>query len=287
MTNKNRILGFLYLIIVLIFVFYLPVLIGFVAGGFDTQAVINQQALYNGFAFLGLFFVCTAFVISEIIKKGDEKYGDSIFFSSPGEFPSSRFFKRFTNVQLFHITLIFTLILGLFANQVRNQSFTGIPIISQQFTETGSVLFTTFLVPAAEGIFFAGIIAFLIFGFRYLARKYNWSKENFRYISGTMIVFIAGLFGLALHLLRYGADEYALFVVLGFWLVGALLTVISGSFIPFWVLHITNNLLFDLKRFFSNDGITTIFIVIILSLIALYFVFWRKRLWGGKPVQQV
>ena len=87
------------------------------------------------------------------------------------------------------------------------------------------------------------------------------------------------MFGIVNHLIRYGDSQIALTTVAVFWGLGSLLTLISGSVIPFLIMHDTNNFFFKLKVLFSSDIIlySTIFILIILSIAWIYLFLIRKK----------
>ena len=59
--------------------------------------------------------------------------------------------------------------------------------------------------------------------------------------------------------------------------MGGLLTALTGSFIPFWVMHLTNNLFMDLKRFTSNELVFVYIGVTIIIFIGLYFLIYRSK----------
>jgi uncharacterized BrkB/YihY/UPF0761 family membrane protein len=82
---------------------------------------------------------------------------------------------------------------------------------------------------------------------------------------------------MANHLLRYGAQEHQLGVVFLFGFVMALLTMITGSFIPAYVMHVTNNLFFDMAKLFSRDNVVIGVLVTLIILSVMYFIVYRKR----------
>lgn len=276
-TENKELVGLLSLgLILLLLGVYSSSIVGFLAKGFDTQAVINQFNIYTILALAGLIGILLAWGIERVIKQGDSKYGSSVLFSSQGEIPALSFFKRFTGLQIFVLSLIVSFIIGLFSINIRNQSFTGVTFIQQQFTETASVIFTGFLVPIAENLAFAAILALAIVGLRAIARNKNWTSGNFKGLVYLFIPILGGLVGIANHLLRYSTSDLSLTTIFMFWFLGAFITILIGSFIPFWVIHLTNNLLVDLKRFFSNDTIFLTIIFILIGLILIYVLFLRK-----------
>jgi len=257
--------------------------LGLAARGFDETDVLQQFFFYAapGIGFLlGLLIV---FVIELFITKGDARYGDSLAFNSPGEKPALSVFKRFTVMQIFLLSLIIFSMSGLVATVTNQQSFTGLAVLPQQFTATSSISFSTALVVVSENLGAAFVIAMLLLGLRALARKTNMSAINFS-ILAIMTFIVIGIVGLGNHLLRYPDSETALITVFVFWSVGGLITLLVGSFIPFAVMHASNNIFFDLQRFFSSDTVIGWTIGIIIGLILLYIVVYRKRLLGRKNV---
>lgn len=283
MTKKKSFIEVLTLIAVLVIIgFVIPAGIGFVAKGFDTQQVINQFVIYGLFAAFGIIMIITGLAIEWANKRGDKKYGESYLFASPGKKPASPFFKRFTNGQLFHLSIIILGFLGLIISRFRQTSFTAFPVIEQQFTETGSILFTTFLVPVAENLYFTGILVLALVGIGAIARRNSWSYSDFLGVSTLILFVLGGLVQVAYHSLRYSGSDISLMVVFFFWGIGALMTLFTGSFIPFWVLHVVNNLIYDLRRFISADSTSIIIGAILVVIAILYPIIWRGRTLGRK-----
>ena len=79
------------------------------------------------------------------------------------------------------------------------------------------------------------------------------------------------------HILRYGISDFNLVYVFLFWTIGGLITVITGSFIPFWVMHINNNLFIDLKTYFTSDAVTTWAAIAIIVLIILFVILYARK----------
>ena len=102
-------------------------------------------------------------------------------------------------------------------------------------------------------------------------------------------ILLAGLYGYLNHLLHYGSNEISLTVVILFWSVGGFLTVLTGSAIPFIIMHLMNNLFFDLKNFYSNDLILifTIVVLILLSSFYLYLYVFKKKKKIETAIQEV
>lgn len=272
----NRIVHFLLLVFVIgILTFLLPQSIGLGAGGFDSSEVLQKFGFYLvGGIFLVLIII--AFLVELVLKKGDNRYGNSIAFADQGETPHISFFKRFSSMQLFLLSTILFGLMFLLVTTVRQTSFIGFKTLEQQFTPTAELLFSTFLVAGSENLGMALIIATCLIGLRLYARKTNMSKGSFLVLS-FLVAIVGALYWVVNHLLRYSGQDYQLGVVFIFGFMMALLTLLTGSFIPAWVMHMTNNLFFDMQTMFSRDNVVIMVVIALVLLSILYFIFFRKR----------
>ena len=277
--DRKKIAETLLLVIILGFLtFLVPQSIGLGAGGFDSADALLKNSFYlSGAVFL--FLTLLAIIYSLIDKKGDEKYGSSVFFNSIGKFPSMKIFRKLNSVQLLLGSFILFSIFGLFS-AMTGQSFlvTGIGTIEQQFTPIGQMIYSVLLVPGSEnmGLMLVLSVATIILGL--LARKYEWSKTNYAiYVIASSIV-LSGVYWVINHLLRYAGEDLSIAGVITFGVTMGVLTVASGSWIPAWVLHFTNNLFLQLKTFYDSDVIisTAVIILVILSYL-LYRVTKNKN----------
>lgn len=280
MENKERLLNFLLFSGILIFILVaVPETIALGKAGFNITEILNQFLFYiataGGFMLAMFFF----FFYEFLNKKDDSEYGNGLGFSSPGEFPSLSFFKRFTQTQLFLLSLILFSIVGLFTYISKQITFTGVAVLAQQFTKADSLLFSSTLVPIAENLGLAVLVAFGITILRFYARKYSWEPMNFR-IAAFSLFILGGTVGVANHMMHYAGNDIALTTVFVFWSVGALLTLVTGSFLPFLVLHFSNNFFFDLGRFMTNEAMKVYVGFSILLLIIVYIWIYRGRLLG-------
>ena len=248
-----------------------PQTVGLAAKGFDTTETLQQFFFYSASGIAFLIGILILFTIEFIIVKDDSTYGNSLAFNSPTESLALIKTKKF--LTLFLGSIVVFGLLGLFAVFTRQNTFTGIGVLEQQFTPVSSLIFTSLLIPASENLGAAFIIAFAFFGLRWIARKRNLSRGNFVGFV-YLIPLLVGFYGVANHLLRYGASEISLLGVFMFWTIGGVITIMTYSFIPFWVMHISNNLFFDLQRFYANEAIliwtgAAIVIVSILFILTL------------------
>ncbi len=243
--------------------------------GFDQQSILQQYTFYlnGGLFLLGLL----SFYIASLVTS-DEKYGSSVAFNSPGEAPAieSNFFKNPFRLVLFSIALFS--ILGIISTS-SNTVFTGVGQLAQQFTVTDNIIFSSLLVPVAENLGLAFFIAIIIFLTRVLARKNNWSKTNFIVFTAITTIITSSAYGVVNHLLRYQGQEVAIAYVAFFWAFGGLITILTGSFIPFWIMHISNNLFFMLRQSFSSEYA----MIFAVSLTIASFILFALTLFRKKP----
>ena len=278
----------LVLSLVIIIVFLSTNMIGLAKGGFESSEILSLQTFYliGGIFAFGLFLLA---IYSIFIQKGDEKYGNSIGFVSLGRKPHVSFFKRFTHFQIFLLSLILFLILGLLNFALIDKipflqkSYTGVGFLeSQQFTPTDSIIYSTLLIPGAENLGGALLFALVLVVLGIIARKRKMDFRDYKTLAIFVPAFLLGGFGVANHLLRYFGQEVSLIIVFMFWTIGGFLTALTGSFIPFFVLHLVNNFYFDISRFLSSDTVFLLIIIFIILLSFLYIIIYKDRPFGRK-----
>lgn len=281
MTSKKRIIGtFIFAASLLFILIAIPQTVGLGATGFESDIVLQQFFFYVAPGIGFLIGIILLFIVETLIIKGDKKYGDSLAFNSPGELVPIKFRFLRNPFQLILLSIIIFSVLGLVNVFTEQRTFTGVGVLEQQFSQTESLLFSTALIPVSENLGAAFFLAFTIFLLRVAARKYTWSKQNFVILSVFMGTIVVGIYGLINHLLRYGDSEISLLKVFGFWSAGGFLSVLSGSFIPFWIMHADNNVFFDFARSFSSDSIliwAVIFIVVLAAIYLAIYGFGRKK----------
>jgi len=258
-------------------------LIGFGFSGFDTKAILDVFQTYGVFGIAGVLVVMMFYGAEILTKKGDDKYGNSLLFSSPGEPPAVPAAKFFQNKKM--ILLVLSLILFGFLGLLiglQGQSFTGEVLVQQQFSPGGEILFRFFLIPLAENASIAGIIAVFIFSWRVYARRTKMSARNFAIGAIIILVIVTGISGLVNHNLRYADADISKLVVFAFWSMGGLITGLIGSYIPFASMHASNNLFFDLQKQFSSDSVRIITVGILIALIVWLIRLIRKARKNGK-----
>jgi hypothetical protein len=284
MENKTKtILNFFGLALFVGFItFLVSQSVGLGGGGFDTPVILQQQSFYLSGGLFMLFIIC-GFILEFFIRKGDERYGSSVLFSSLGERPSMEIFKKFSQFKLLFLSIIIFSILGLFMFVTQQASFTGIKPLSEQFTPTAEILYSSTLVPGSENLGLALVLLVTILSIRIFARRGNWSSANFNIIVYLIVPITGAIYWIINHLLRYSGSETSLLTVFGFGFVMSLITVLTGSFIPAWILHMSNNLFYDMQRLFTRDSVIMLVGVVIIALIIIYIFIFRK---GSKINEQ-
>lgn len=278
MENKTKtILNFFGLALFVGFMtFLVSQSIGLGGGGFDSELILQQQSFYIAGGIFLLLIIC-GFIIEFVIKKGDERYGSNVLFSSLGEKPSLPFFKKFSQFKLLYLSIIVFSILGMLMFVTQQASFTGIKPLEQQFSPTAELLYSSLLVTGSENLGLALVLLVTIIVIRYFARTKNWTSGNFGIMVYLLVPLMGAIYWLINHLLRYSGSDTTLLTVFGFGFTMSLITVLTGSFIPAWIMHISNNLFYDMQRLFTRDAVLMLVGLIIVALIVLYFFIFRKK----------
>ena len=276
--NKTLIRETSLIIIVVGLMVVISQLIGFGKAGFTDQSILIQFLFYIG---LGSAYVIALVVIlirENYIRKGDERYGDSLCINSQGQPPSLSFFKKYSTFQILWVSIIIALAFSLFNLLTKQLIFTGVSVLPQQFSQVDSLFYSSALIPASENFGAFLVLGLSLFYIRNFARARNWSKSQFQIVSIILISLLISVYGLINHITRYAGSDLSLETVFFFWLIGGILSITVGSFLPFWILHIVNNLFFDLKRLYSIDTILTWTLIILIILIMSYlFVYLIKK----------
>ena len=284
--NKRLILNFVFLSAILLAIMLLaPQTLSLLKGGFEDVAILDQFKYYiiTGVGFLvGITFIFLTLIYLNYKSPG--KYGYNLGYSTPGEIPGISFFKRFSQFQLFLLSLIVFSTMGLFTFVTRQQVFTGVGVLPQQFTAVDSMVFSSFLIPVSENLGACFVVALGILILIFICNKYNLSRENFIGFS-YFIPLVVGLFGVAWHSSVYKGSDVSSIIVFIFWMVGGLLSLVSGSFIPFWMMHFSNNLFFDLGRFFSNESLMIYVGTLLVILAVIYVLLYKNKLFGSKTYE--
>lgn len=284
--NKKfkRFFGFsLFSIFVFMIMFLFTITLSLAKAGFEDPEIAFRYNFYLISGIIG-FVIITLGYIALIIFKKDDKYGESLAYYSIGESPSLKFFKRFTAPQLIFLSLIFFSSFFLIANvsKVFVKSLTGLTVLPQQFSKVDSLLFSTALIPASENLLAGAVIVISMIALIFIAIRTKMNITEFKWIARLGVPLIVGIFAVLWHYGVYPDSETALLVVFLFWYLGSFLAIITGFFAVFWIIHTDNNFFIDLGRFLSSESILFWIGAVIVLLIVIYGLFYRKRLFGRK-----
>lgn len=278
MANRETTLTILGTSLILIFfALALPFYVGFSTSGFADRVQLDTFILY-GVIGTGLLVALLIAKFTLLTWLKNDRYGDNIYFVEKADF-----LRGFSHLQIFLYSLILFLILGFVLLLGEQQAFLGIPAIQQQsFSNVNNILFSVPLVTVSENVGAAFFLAIGILIAALFAVRYNLSTGTYNTLSITLGGLAFMSYAIGLHLLRYGANEYNMFQVGLFWVVGLIMTIVSHNIWPFLAFHAVNNLAVKLRELFAADVAVGIYVAILVALIAFVVVFYRGRLLGRK-----
>lgn len=150
--------------------------------------------------------------------------------------------------------------------------FVAVPELgAQQITPTTSVLLSA--EPAATSETFTILFVFCLFlgELAWLVSKFKLGKWTYFTIGALIISPMVGVLWAGFHNIVYGNNEAALFATFLFGTIGTLITLLSGTFIYFYVWHFMNNFFIELSKVTSsNEDVVFITIVILGSILFLW-----------------
>jgi len=206
-----------------------------------------------------------------------------------------RFFRSFIRIMVW--SMLFFGALGIAQIAFPQLQVVGIPQIQvQQVSPTTEILFTS-LVPAwSETMMILFVLFFLMGLSAYLISKFIKDDEL-----GLILFFAFGILVASslisiswggLHRIVYGGSEIKFFATLVFGYLGSVMTILSGTFVPFFVWHVMNNLFASLaQRVPINEDIIFIsgliwFLFFFLVIAGEIITFRIRRKKGGKVPEE-
>ena len=287
MEKNDKILKLIIQVVIIgICIGLIPFTLAFGKGGFSVPLIREILITFSLMAGIVLgFIIIPIYLYEQKVKEGDNKYGNGLMFIEPGESPAPNipFFKDTLNVILISFIIFSILGLAMFMKGTQVSSATLLTETEAQFTQTDDSIFRLFIVPVAENLITSVVVSVLIiFILRLSARKYNWNPIIFKISSMVLVFMFIILAGIFYHLFRYGGSEADLRNIAIIWGIGALTTVLTGTWIPFWIEHEIILVYFDFAKYFvSSDSVlagTIIFIVILIFLLGLrLFIKYGKK----------
>lgn len=299
----------LYLFI-LAFVFAFPLFVGLALQGFE-ESFVRGQALEFG-SYLANFLTYTPFLIVSLLiiifpimklvtlkpnqhpattpRPAWHRIFTVSFIHAPEEngllyrlAGGEKDFKWLKNpIKLFWYSILLFGVFGLLIIGNPQLAVSGVPQLQlQQVTVASEVSFGA-LVPAfAENglilfffMLFMGILAY------FLAKNNNRSIWLF-FALGFLIVILLGIMWGFFHSIVYGNSEVAFLGTIIFGILGLTITLLTGSFIPFFVFHMMNNMFLILSKVVTiKEDLLLISIMIYVVLLFLTIgigIYRRKR----------
>lgn len=178
-----------------------------------------------------------------------------------------------TFYRILMVSIIIFWMLGILQSVFPNLQVVGVPQLQlQQVTVSSDVLFSS-LIPAWSETMTILFLFFLNLGIiAYFTSKFK-DKTTSILVYFLLAILIActltAVEWTALHFIVYGSSEKALIGVFIFGFFGSFFTLSSGTFIPFWVWHLFNNIYAKLYELIPVKE-DIIFISLILWVIFLF-----------------
>jgi fumarate reductase subunit D len=202
----------------------------------------------------------------------------------------------FSFLRVIAVSILVFWALGIAQIAFPNLQVVGVPQLqAQQVTVASDVAFVS-LIPAWSETMTILFLFFLILGgISWFVSKNVKDKSSamFTYFALAIIIgcSIIALLWSGLHRIVYGGSEVAILSTLIFGFIGSFLTLASGTFIPFWIWHIFNNVYARLSQLVpANEDI--IFISVILyAIFAFGYIFlevwlYRNRKRSGASIDE-
>ena len=248
---------------------------GFAAGGFEKSEILEKNNFFIPYAIVFYLGIVSLKVIGLFIFGRKNQDVEGAVVHDPEQSPVGNFrLVKNPLLLIFFSFIVFSLLFWIFTNQ--QTFFNATPVLSQQFTTSADLFFSVYPASPSEtlgAVFLIGLLG-LILGIFVKKGKVGQGVFWALFIPGSTI--ISGLYGVLNHLLRYGFDEVAMQNVAIFWSFGGLITAVTGSMIPFLILHDLNNFFFRFSQLFSNDIITFITFTTIGILMVLFLIFFTR-----------
>jgi len=252
-------------------------LVGFGLGGFEAEEVLKKNMFYIPYGaifFIGVMLLKVAGILV-FKKKHADIEGPISHDSEQSPIGSLRLVKN--PLLLIFFCLIFFGLLGFLASRYQT-FFSEIPRYEQQFTEAADVFFSVYPASPSETLGAIFLISLVGFVLGYYVMKGKLGKTWFLILFIPIGTLVSTFYGIANHIMRYSGSEIAMQNVVIFWTIGGLITTISGSVIPFLIMHDVNNFFFRFSRLFGSEIVMFItFTVIGLLLLLSLLIYFRKR----------
>ena len=112
-------------------------------------------------------------------------------------------------------------------------------------------------------------------------------KIVFNIIYFIAIPLLIGIIAVLWHKSAYAGSDIQLWVVFIFWTIKALIILGTGFCLFGVIIHMSNNFFIDFGRLYASDFVLYVAFGIIIGLVVLYTIIYRKRLWGSTRQEEV
>jgi len=277
----------------------IPVVFGFVFGGFEESFVSGRPLQFGDI--LTNYLLYWILIIVALIglpmlkiremyltKRGEHHSSqknprlmgvaylhdpeqDGLLYSMSNELGLKKNYMRWS-LSMLRMFIIFTLIFGGIGivQTITNFSFVGIPQMPFQLTSFGKVFFSAEPPAFAETMMAIFIFSLLMGIVGYLTSKYKFGKMGYFSI-GFVVCSMMAILWMGYHSIVYSNSESALIATLIFGFFGSMLTLLFGSWIPWYTWHFWNNFFVKLAEVVTiREDIILVGIVVWFVLLVLY-----------------
>lgn len=240
----------------------IPYLGLFAFNAFETE--LAKATLYYGLGGIALICVLALAVLSVKFKWAIAY----LFEPSLSLFGDTPFEKYITVRRVIHFGILLGLILS-YVSIITQTSFVALPSIEQQVTATGQIILSAEPAASSETLVMVAVISLLVGLSVWFIDKYDLPEITLKLFLFLICVLNAGIWT-AFHLARYGASETNLGGTAFFGFFGSLMTVLSGSPLPWYIWHVFLNIFVKMKEIFSSELAQNVILgIIIFYVIAL------------------
>lgn len=195
------------------------------------------------------------------------------------------------SIPIWRMFLIFSIIfifVGII-QAITSFQFVGIPQIGFQVTPLAEIFFTAEPPAFAETMTMVFILSLLMGINGYFTSRFNLGKWVYFVIGISIVSPLIGASWMGFHNIAYGNDEASLFATFIFGLVGSWLTILFGSFIPWYLWHFWNNFFVKASIVFESVSEDIIFfgfmglILLIILWVGIELFIKRLRITPEEP----
>lgn len=247
--------------------------------GFTDQLDIYSKIIMF---IVGILILYTA----NYLWKQNNKYGDNIGVFNRDETA----FREFKPFQVEFLSFVVMPILFLIANLSGRlgDGFFGLKVlpVTQQFSASDILLVSTLQIPISENIMASFAVGLLVLSLMIVALLTNMKKEDFTTYRYIIVTLGLGLLGYLWHLTAYPNSATAGLTVGVFWAIGGLISIWTGSMIPFLAMHMSNNFFIDFSTLYTSSSAMAWVIFSIVALAGLYvYIYGYKNNWKLFPIR--